>query len=451
MPRAILFYSSNNAKARALFRIIASKPNYLRVGGIQKRKGSLAHYIFHFILFFYCFLQTSMPREEGRYSCASATMYLSLSPTNTGIAVIITCVLYVAYRLVTPKLYPRVLPGIPHNARHTRHLFGDMPAVAAHTSEATGRTQSEAVFDVVNRGPTQSPIAQLLTPAFVPQAILAVDDPREVEDILRRRGREFDRSSMTAAFFEPLLPGASISQLTTPELKAQKKLWAGAITSDFLARVVAPHACRTASKLVDVWRLRINPGDAFEAQPDFLDAMMDLMWAMVLGSDLGVLDDRLSSAADVEKTQLDLEHVGAAGGTGGDDGVPGRLGKAAESSREMFFRVTKFLEDESSYIRSGWAGWRLKFVKCTPGYHRVRKMMDSEMHRLVATARERFQQPGQTSEETCAMDLVLGRELLATTKKEDFVQATNIEQELMLFMIAVSKNFPVYPQLHIEC
>lgn len=366
-----------------------------------------------------------------------------MSPTKTGFAIIFIFVLCVIYKFIISKCYPRVLPGVPHNRRHVRVVFGDMPAVAAFQSK-TGCTQSEAVFEVVNRGPTQSPIAQLLTPSFMPNAILMIDDPREVEDILRRRGREFDRSSMTAAFFEPLLPKASISQFTTPELKSQKKLWADSITSDFLTKVVAPHARRTASQLVDIWQLKALSGVAFEAQTDFLDATMDLMWALVLGSDLGILDDNFSSIANVLKPQLNIKHDGGGetGETGGEN-TAGKLSKAAKSSREMFFQVTKFLGDESSYIRSGSAAWRLKLIKFTPRYHSVRKNMDFEMQHLVATARERFQHLGQSqsagwdAKETCAMDLVLRRELLAA-KKEDVVQATNIEQELMLFMIAVS-------------
>jgi hypothetical protein len=369
---------------------------------------------------------------------------ISLSPMRTGLAGIIIFALWATYRLLISKLHPRVLPGVPHNKRHAKVVFGDMPAVGAYASK-TGCTQSEAVFEVINRGATQSPIAQLLTPFFMSQVILMIDDPREVEDILRRRGREFDRSSMTAAFFEPLLPKASISQFTTPELKAQKKLWADAITSDFLAKVVAPHACRTASRLVDIWRLKAHAGDVFEAQPDFLDATMDLMWAIVLGSDLGVLNDKLRSTARDLKAQSDLERAGV-GGTS-IDAVPGKLDEAAESSRKMFFDVTQFLGDESAYIRSGSAAWRLKFVKFTPTYRRVRKNMDCEMQRLVAAARDRFQDLGQSqgacwdAKETCAMDFVLRRELLAA-EREDFVQATDIEQELMLFMIAVSEINP---------
>ncbi|KAG8156831.1 hypothetical protein KVR01_013244 [Diaporthe batatas] len=366
---------------------------------------------------------------------------MQLWHSNTGLAAIILLALWITYRLVVSKLYPRVLPGVPHNRRHVKVMFGDMPAVAAYASKA-GCTQSEAVFEVVNREPTQSPIAQLLTPSFIPQPIIMIDDPREVEDILRRRGREFDRSSMTAAFFEPLLPKASISQFTTPELKAQKKLWSDSITSDFLTRVAVPHACRAAGQLVDLWRLRALAGNAFEAQPDFLDATMDLMWAVVLGSDLCVLTNKLQVTARDLKSQPGFDRVGIDGAV--IDNVRGKLGKAEESSREMFFKVTDLLEEESSYVRSGSAAWRLKLIKLTPRYHRVKSSMNREMQNIVFKARERFQRldqsqgSGWNAEETCAMDLVLRREVLAAKpEKGDLVQATNIEQELMLFMIAV--------------
>lgn len=352
-----------------------------------------------------------------------------------GFAFIVLLTLWL-YRLVTPKLwYPRVLPSVPHNHNNARRLFGDMPDVGAFAAK-TGCTQSEAVFQVVNRGPAQSPIAQLLTPFFMPQAIVVVDDPREVEDILRRRGREFDRSAMTTAFFEPLLPRASISQLSTPELKAQKKLWAEAVSPGFVRKAAVSHARQSALRLVEIWRHkaaavgREQGNNTFEAIPDFLDANMDLMWALVLGSDLGVLSNKLSSLTGVKN----LDQYGS------DDLG---LSKAAESSRNMFFQVTSFLANESSYIRSGWAGWRLKFIKFTPGYRRVKRDMESEMRNLVADARSKFQSATQAlvddGTEKCAMDTVLRRESLAA-QKEGFVRATNLEQELMLFMIAVSKS-----------
>lgn len=329
-----------------------------------------------------------------------------MAPVLAGILFVVVLTLWGLYRFARPWLfYPRVLPGLPHNRQNARRLWGDMPDVGAFAA-ATNCTQSEAVFAVVNQ---RSPVAQVLTPRlFMPQAVVVVDDPREVEDILRRRGREFDRSVMTAAFFAPLLPRASIAQFTTPALKAQKKLWAEAVSPDFVRKAAVPHARQAALRLAEIWRRR-GKTTTFDAIPDFLDATMDLMWALVLGSDLGVLLNKLGEEDD-------------------------SLSKAAESSRYMFFQVTSFLAHESSYIRSGWAGWRLKFIKFTPRYRRVRRDMESEMRRLVADARAQF--CTKTDDAKCAMDSVLRREALAA-QKEGVVHATNLEQELMLFMIAV--------------
>lgn len=378
---------------------------------------------------------------------------MAMASVLTGFAVIILT--WWLYRLVAPRLlYPRVLSGLPHNHQNARRFLGDMADVGAFAAK-TGCTQSEAVFEVVvHRGPAQSPIVQLLTPRFMSQAaIVLVDEPREVEDILRRRGKEFDRSAMTAAFFEPLLPRASIAKFTTSELKAQKKLWAEAVSPDFVRKAAVPLARQSALRLVDIWQIKAvgkkegHNNHIFDAIPDFLDANMDLMWALVLGSDLGVLNRKLWLLKDGKDLDDDDDDDDYASGWTTDHNDLG-LSTAAESSRNMFFQVTSFLEHESSHIRSGWAAWRLKWIKFTPRYHRVRREMETEMRKLVADARSKFHpnitRDGQVDDgdvsASCAMHSVLRREALAA-QKEGVVNYTtnNIEQELMLFMIAVCK------------
>ncbi|TLD23974.1 hypothetical protein PspLS_06416 [Pyricularia sp. CBS 133598] len=336
--------------------------------------------------------------------------------STAAIALLFILAVWLLYKVLLRKLYPSVLPGIPHNAVHAKHLLGDLPAIEAYATK-NGCDKSEATFEAINRGTTNFPVAQMLTPNIMPHAILTIDDPREVEDILRRRAKEFDRSSMTAAFFKSLLPKATISLFTTPELKVQKKLWADSITSDFLKNVVAPHACRSANRLVELWRLKT--GYEFQAQPDLIDAMMDLMWATVLGSDLGVTSNKLAARA------------------GGTRAEPEQLEKAASTSREMFFNVTSFLESESSYIRAGLEPLRSRFIQFLPRYHSIRKSMNQEMGNLISIARARRGRihDGAEGGVTCAMDLVLEREL-QLTEKGNSIQATNLEQELMLFMIA---------------
>jgi hypothetical protein len=45
-----------------------------------------------------------------------------------------------------------------------------------------------------------------------------LEDPWEIEDILVRRDKEFDKAPMALDIFSPMFPKASISQYTTPEL-----------------------------------------------------------------------------------------------------------------------------------------------------------------------------------------------------------------------------------------
>ncbi len=70
--------------------------------------------------------------------------------------------------------------------------------------------------------------------------MIVLEDPREIEDILVRRNKEFDKSSTAIDTMGPIFPLGTLSQRTTPELKAQKRLWADVMSNDFLHTAVAP-------------------------------------------------------------------------------------------------------------------------------------------------------------------------------------------------------------------
>lgn len=68
-----------------------------------------------------------------------------------------------------------------------------------------------------------------------------VEYPYEVEDIIVRRNKEFDKAPTGVDILWLMFPHASLSQYTTPELKAQKRLWADTMNVDFLRRTAAPN------------------------------------------------------------------------------------------------------------------------------------------------------------------------------------------------------------------
>lgn len=105
----------------------------------------------------------------------------SLSWTNILLAspVIIFALYHIGLWLVTPK----PLPGIPH---YPIQPFGDIGRVMAHTKKTGMRSTwfNEVAQDL-------GPIAQI---NLAGSKMIVLSDIQEMEDILLRRAKEFDRS-----------------------------------------------------------------------------------------------------------------------------------------------------------------------------------------------------------------------------------------------------------------
>ena len=243
----------------------------------------------------------------------------ALNPYIIAITTLLLVTLYTLYR----KLYPTPLPGIPYNKDAPNHIFGDVGLLKTKGRETMDL--STTVFSLTRD--LNTPIAQMLFTSFTLPYVL-IDDPRETEDILTRRNRDFDRSTLTTALFKPLLPKGTLAQLTTPSLKAQKRLWSDAMGADFLKRVVAKNILASGMELVELWRLKAADGDkSFQPAYDFECTALDAIWTAILGSKIGVLrreinkiktstgdedvvtPDGLSSAATVQAAMSYMNHI----------------------------------------------------------------------------------------------------------------------------------------------
>ncbi len=323
------------------------------------------------------------------------------------------------------KLYPTPLPGIPYTAASTRRLLGDIADIKAQTHR-TGES-SLAVMQVARR--LGSPIAQLLTTSFG-KSVIIIDDAREVEDILLRRNREFDRSPLTAEFFKSLLPHSTIVQPTTPHLKAQKHQWSDVMGVGFLRRVVAPNIQKSAVEVVALWLLRaVQAGGApFAVDHDFDHAALDAIWVAVFGSYLGI------TRREIETLQTEP------GETDPADAAAARIEDAAEFMNDLV----------ESMLLSLLPRLTLLWKQLTPRFRRFLKTKNGDIRRLMVTACERFQRIAADEKDdgeahdTCAMDLVLRREMLAAVKAgrppTDPAKNPALLDELLLMLLAVSES-----------
>ncbi|EAQ84582.1 hypothetical protein CHGG_08596 [Chaetomium globosum CBS 148.51] len=279
----------------------------------------------------------------------------------------------VSFILVLRKLYPKPYPGIPYNEASARRITGDMmdfAPIIQKTNEI-----SDALFTVTTQK-LGTPIAQVLFPGFR-KPIILLEDPREIEDII----------------------------FTTPALKAQKRLWADTMSMDFLRRVAAPNIHKSTCELIELWRLKSSTkfkNQAFNVHSDFKDAALDAIWAVIVGEEPGTIQHDIKTLED----QM--------------------AGKASSGEAPS---IGSFLKEQVSYIMTSIARngntpspkWAQKLETYTPRYRKFRRVVKAEMHRAMETAVERYKslevaRLEDDAADTCAMDLVLRRQILQARK-----------------------------------
>lgn len=321
-------------------------------------------------------------------------------------------------------LLPRVYPEVPYRKASAKRLLGDLPVLAAYSQRT--RQYSRALAAIPQE--LGVPFAQFLTTKFDAPTFV-VNDPREVEDILLRRNREFDRADVTIAMFKSLLPECTIAQHTTPKLRAQKRQWADVMNTDFLRRVVAPQIREAGVDLIKLWRLKAAKmdGQPFKAHKDLSNAALDAIWASILGNKLGIME---AGIADFASTSVE--------------------GKRNNKAFLSAITVSEAVEYANHVIGGGvtsiWPSFYYWRKRQSPTFRRHMAASDAEINRIMLAACERFSTVMDGGDgdkyDTCAMDLVLRREIVRAKKAgEPPVDPTKdpaMKQELFLMLAAVS-------------
>ncbi|GAB1316313.1 hypothetical protein MFIFM68171_06523 [Madurella fahalii] len=331
-------------------------------------------------------------------------------------------------------LFPVPLPGIPYDVKSSKRLLGDLNQIKEQGR--LSREITEGMFAVARR--LRSPIAQLLGTAWS-RKIVVVDDAREAEDILTRRHQDFDRSMVTSQFFIPMFPHSTISQATTPGLKAQKRLWSGVMSPAFLDGVVAPHIQQSAQELVELWRLRArrSENESFDVSEDFAKTALDAIWAAILGSQLGVM-------------RREIERFEAASGKRGTSNPPYTVPETPcnVASAAVVQEAVEYLNKIVDVgFTSVWPRLSFFLIQLTPTYRRFKRITDDGIRDLMARAVGRYQRIETLESETdgeeldtCAMDLVLRREVLTARKSghslPDPTKDPSMLEELLFMLIA---------------
>lgn len=337
------------------------------------------------------------------------------------------------YRRNLPKPYP----GIPHNPAAANRISGDLPDLLKHYK----RTKEASGFSFEQCKKLKSPIVQLFLRPFSPPFI-CLDDPRETEDIMLRRTKEFDRAPSTIAFFKPLIPHSTLVQPSNQAFKQQRRLWVDCMSPGFLRRVVAPNVYKSALDLVGLWRLKTSLADGrpFAALEDLELAAFDAIWIAILGSELGGVRSEMEALhADVSFMNLPE-----------NKNLPAPLPSAIRSG--LYKAVAYLNSTVEGVMASPFPVWQHWLIRQSSQYKANTAVKDQEIRELTKRARDRFcriSKVGKDAEnhDTCAMDLVLRREViagqLAGAELPD-QESPAIQDELLMLLVAVcSPDIPI--------
>lgn len=328
------------------------------------------------------------------------------------------------------RLYPSPYPGIPFNEKSANRVTGDIPDLVPIV-QATNEF-SYAVFSITT-WKLGVPIAQLLLPA-IRRPLIILDDPREIEDILVRRNKEFDKAPMVVDNFSPIFPHATLSQFTTPVLKAQKRLWADGMTPGFLHKAAAPNIHKATLELIQLWRLKastIFQDKPFDVYEDLQNAALDAIWVAVVGEEPGI------TRYEINKLQRQqIKH---------DADFHEPLPPGIFLKKEVAYIADTIARSSNSPSPK----WAQKLETYTPRYRSFRRTIATELGLIMRKAVERFQhlEMGKleaTESDTCMMDLILRRRILDARKTgknlTDPTKDQSLLDEMFIMLVAVSSR-----------
>lgn len=334
------------------------------------------------------------------------------------------------------KIYPRPYPGIPYNEQSAKRLTGDLPELIP-VIQATNE-YSSSIFAITTQR-LGKPIAQMLFPVLR-KPLIILEDPREIEDIVLRRNQEFDKAPMAINTIKPMFANATTSQYTTPELRAQKRLWADVMRVEFLRKAAAPNIYKATLDLVELWRLKatsVYREQPFKVTVDFQNAALDAIWVAVVGEEPGV------TRYEINKLQDQI--------TGGGSQ------KSPSPPRGMFLKkeVDYIAEVIARNSSSGIPGWAQKLETLMPRHRQFRRTVNTEIALVMARAVDRFQRLDlgrlEADEiDTCMMDLVLRRLVLASKRSGQPLADPTKDQRMldeMFFMLVAVRYSALSPLL----
>ena len=323
---------------------------------------------------------------------------------------------------------PRLEPGIPYDARSAKRPWGDLPKMTKAAKEGNDvlAVFSDSCFDL------NSPLIQFLAGPLAKAPLLILTDFREIEDILTRRTKEFDRLDQTKDRINPLLRESTVNMQSNDRFKAQRKLWTGVMTPEFVNKIASLHVHTSCMNLIELWHRKADlaKGQPFDAVTDLRYEGFDAIWGFTFGTELGSTKAQLRHQLEVNPESISLS---------GNDEEPAVLpqGEPPEFYELIMKLITRFETIDASLLPE----LKIWLIVKSPSFRRAIRERNAKITELVASSRAKFTDKDYADEElaTSAMDQVLRR--LHNSKIESLTSDAkdpdqHLKDELFLFIIA---------------
>ncbi|KAG6009568.1 hypothetical protein E4U43_008698 [Claviceps pusilla] len=347
-------------------------------------------------------------------------------------ALIVVCLLLLVAIYVRHRAYPRPYKDIPHSTQSARRILGDIPDILQFIQD--GNDPDDYISHRCRQ--LNSPIIQLFFMPFT-SPLIFLDDVGESESIVVSRTKELDRAPMTVNTFLPFFPLSSILKRTTPEWRAQRRLWKDAMGHDFLRHIAAPHTYKVALELAELFRLKTDmaKGRPFSMRTDFNICGLDVIWAAFLGSELHGIRDAICG---VRETHHDDSFAHQPASVDSPAVLPPTV-------KGELYEAIEFLNQSLNLSLTSWLpGWYHWLLRQAPKYRRAWALKTKIINDHIQMARERVAASSSQQvdgSKMCAMDMALCREqgAIARPNAAAFViPPTDKEMHDELFMLLIA-------------
>lgn len=323
---------------------------------------------------------------------------------------------------------PRIMPGIPYDAKSAGRPWGDalkLLKAARHGSDIL-HVFADMCIDL------GSPIVQFLNVPWTEARMVVVSDFREIEDILTRRTKEFDRLDGTKDALNPLLREATLNMVSNDRFKAQRKLWAGVMTPEFVNKIASLHVHTSCLNLVKLWKRKaeLAQEQPFDAVDDLRYEGFDAIWGFTFGTELGSTEAQWQHQLQIDPASLQLS-----------ENKEKAIDLPKGEPPALYQTIRKLLDRLEEIVGSPLPTIHTWLIVKSPSFRRALREKEERVSELVASSRANFAGSSYADEElaTSAMDQVLRR--LHNSKIESLTSDSkdpdqHLKDELFLFIIA---------------